>query len=430
MQLIRKALTRLGASKSTVKGAVVRAAPLFERILRVARSSRTRGPTVVVLGARSYGRELVTRLRALKYRSVLIESAPQTMNWLYADVTYFLDAYDLAHINQIVDIARREGAQVALLQSGDGLIEPYFAVNRILRPDLPLGPLALKTSMSKVHMRNALQTAGLAATEQQTVRRYADLIGLRLDFPVVVKAEVGQGARGARLCGSECDVEAAVENILTFSEGAVIERYLTGRQFNVDGVFIDGTPHIYLITEECYDLHLPDIMPCWFLFNVGLPPSIASAVTECALSAISACGIRMGAFHCEVKSDGNRFYAIDLANRMGADFPKYVASTTGRDQVEDYVRSMLGLPVTPPPPAKPLSAMRIYNYLIGDSYEAVQKICASSRYLRSSSTQPGRGDIYEFEADDEAPLRELLIETSMDQASTPNTTVIREGVTA
>lgn len=115
--------------------------------------------------------------------------------------------------------------------------------------------------------------------------------------------------------------------------GWLYEQYLAGRQFNLEGVLVNGTAHIQMITEECFSDFFPDICPCWYLFMPSLSQELNRRLREEALSALKACDFKSGAFHIELKTDGDNIYIIDISNRMAADFPKYFEAITGIDPV-------------------------------------------------------------------------------------------------
>ena len=395
--------------RGLVRSTLVRNAPLVARMLR--RRGGRAAEDVLILGSKAHGREIVRRLRALGFRTVLVDSEADTLNWLYADEVVFLDPYASENVDTITELANQRGVAAVLMQSDDELLPTYYAVNNRLSPKPKFGARALRTSLSKAEMRKALLEAQLPTVPYWPIDSLEQLKRLEssIQFPVVLKPVVGQGARGSRFCYGSADLRAGFL-ALSASGGpseAIVESYLHGRQFNVDGLMYDGEPFVYLITEEGYDRYKPRIMPCWYLFNPLLSADEERAVVSAASAAVQACGLNWGAFHVEVKFDGQRYVAIDLSNRMGADFPVYARLTTGRDQIGDYSKAMLKDVKPNPKTAFRSFRARIYNYNFDPGFQKIRAECESHPGIVETSSG-ATGDIYEFTAGEEALLRGLV----------------------
>ncbi len=222
---------------------------------------------------------------------------------------------------------------------------------------------------------------------------------------------MGQGAHSYRICETLEELQSGVASVRgAFPESDVIvERFISGKQFDVEGIIHRGDVRIYIVTEENFFRYPPKFMRCWYLFNPGLDKEVETTVQNAAIETLKACDFKSGAFHVEVRlgSDG-RAYAIDLSNRMGADFPGSVPGTTGRDMIGDYVNSMLGGEVAPPPPAARRLELRYYTHAFELGAENVRREASENPMLIRVDRSPDGTEMFVFSSESEVDLRELI----------------------
>jgi hypothetical protein len=128
-------------------------------------------------------------------------------------------------------------------------------------------------------------------------------------------------------------------------------------------------------------------------------------------AALAACDFYSGAFHLELKFQGDRAMAIDLANRMGADFFKYTKLVTGIPAIHEYYKSMnkgvLDTRDLDSIPRHPV--LRFFNYIDRPANVAISD-------LAKSLSEEGRVKLSVFGnqlelAGDDSELRNFLKQT-------------------
>lgn len=338
---------------------------------------RCRKEWVVVLASRFFTRELVEQLHLNGYRVFLFDSSPGQANWRFACRSKFIDVYDTRHIPSIVRTARALGCNTVLMPQDDNLIPIYAEVNRLLESDKRFSEVAVQSSLSKGFMRKRLAEAGMDVPVWTVITNSDEIEGLSL--PAVFKPLYGQGSRGITYAETKKEAHAAAEHILNElgQSQCVVEEFLEGRQFDVEGVIKDGTPHVYLITEECYTDFLPNFTrPSWYLMGPDLPVDMEAEILRETHTALAACEFHSGAFHLELKFKGERAMTIDMANRMGADFFKYMRLVTGIPSVLEYLKTMTTGTVDSRPlssiPRKPI--LRYFNYNDHPAHKEIRKL--------------------------------------------------------
>ena len=99
---------------------------------------------------------------------------------------------------------------------------------------------------------------------------------------------------------------------------------------------------ILCIVQENYEGYLPEFNYNWYLFNAPIPEDLRQIISLNTASVLSACGIRHGAFHCEMRVDKNQnIKVLDLANRMGGGFEAIISDATGNNFSSVYYQSMV-----------------------------------------------------------------------------------------
>ena len=128
-----------------------------------------------------------------------------------------------------------------------------------LNKDLNLvdyGDLSHKTSNSKIELRIAVDKAGIPNVPWCLLEDYKPE---NFSFPFVVKPETGTGSRGITIVENEADFELAMNKLKqlesdeTVGGQVFIEQMISGRQFDVEGVYLNGECHPLSFTEEQYD---------------------------------------------------------------------------------------------------------------------------------------------------------------------------------
>lgn len=246
-------------------------------------------------------------------------------------------------------------------------IEPDFVfseMKNILLPvkaglleDLKLGDFGVKsamTSTSKIDFRRALDEAGARSVKWCLL---ADLDNHSIDFPFVIKPDRGTGSRGIHFIENEAELIAARHHLDGFEEDIlvggemIVEQFVRGRQFDVEGVVHQGTVYPLSLTEEHYDQVEQQFPSSWYLFSPPINDDLKQGLLDCAAETVLAAGVRSGAFHCEmrVSAASGDIAPLDYSNRMG--YPKMVSEASSLSFFDNYVGSITDLDFDPPRPS-------------------------------------------------------------------------------
>jgi biotin carboxylase len=126
-------------------------------------------------------------------------------------------------------------------------------------------------------------------------------------------------------------------------EFILIEQCISGFEVSVETMTIDGTHHVYGVTDKMLggDRHFVEV---GHAFPSGLSQEMVDACASVAVASLDALGYTIGAAHVEVKVDDEGPKLIEVNGRPGGDrIPDLVAMVTGRDPVCDHVHAFLGI---------------------------------------------------------------------------------------
>ncbi|MGI5155422.1 ATP-grasp domain-containing protein [Microbispora sp. CA-102843] len=188
---------------------------------------------------------------------------------------------------------------------------------------------AADAARDKARMKELWQAAGVATPTGRRFGSQRELAYARFDYPVVVKPVAGFGSCGVRRVGDERELAEQVRKISLInattlagsgSTGFLVEQCLSGPEYCVDTVWVDGRPVLDCVLARAADRdssgpYYPDRV---YTLGDAVPGEVRAAVLDLAHRAIRALGISRGPTHTEVKFDGGTPYVLEAAARPGA----------------------------------------------------------------------------------------------------------------
>ena len=191
-------------------------------------------------------------------------------------------------------------------------------------------PAAAAASRNKLTSRRELTRAGLASPEFRQTPLSADVlvVGRTIAYPAVVKPLALSGSRGVMRVDNAGELATAFERLRTLldevdvrmeqdavHEVVLIEAFIPGREFAVEGVLTAGSLRVLAIFDKPDPLDGP-----FFEETIYVTPSRASASVQTAISdavtrACGALGLWHGPIHAECRVNENGVYMLEVAAR-------------------------------------------------------------------------------------------------------------------
>lgn len=173
--------------------------------------------------------------------------------------------------------------------------------------------------------------------------------------PWIVKPRDAMGSLGVALVEAPGELDAAVA-ALPGGGPFLVEEYVTGPEFSVEGVLTGGRPHVLAITAK----HVTP-PPLFVELAHALPApagrEVHDGLAREAAAAVTVLGLRHGVFHVEAWWTPEGPVLGEVHTRFGGDWIHLMLEHVLDADVSDAVlRDLLGLPVpdlTPADPARP-----------------------------------------------------------------------------
>jgi hypothetical protein len=248
--------------------------------------------------------------------------------------------------NALLKKCRHIGIDFVLLQAGDFMVPMTNFLNRELN-NKGNSELASLCSLDKMRMRKKLNEHGVSELRAEHISRVTDLDKVNY-FPCVLKPNIGTHSEGVFLANSKQELQSYFKDSLVkrrkteFETSFIVEEFIEGRQFDIEGIIHNGTMHVLCMVEENYEGFFPEFDMNWYLFNAILDNKIKSKMLDVVTNALQVAEFKHGAFHCELRIDKHyKINILEFSNRMGGGFESTILESTGNDFINIYVETML-----------------------------------------------------------------------------------------
>jgi biotin carboxylase len=191
-------------------------------------------------------------------------------------------------------------------------------------------PTAAAASRNKLAARAAFHRANLLTPAYRDVSIDADPLSLARDvsYPAVVKPLALSGSRGVMRVDNERQFAAAFERLRALlqspdirieqdpaHERALVESFVPGREFAIEGVLTDGVFTPFAIFDKPEPLDGPFFEETIYLTPSGQAADVQRAMLESVAAAARALGLRHGPVHAECRVNSRGVYVLEVAAR-------------------------------------------------------------------------------------------------------------------
>lgn len=203
-----------------------------------------------------------------------------------------------------------------------------------------------RVSTNKYFMREAFKKYGDPSPNCVLVDGNTDLGSLRLNYPVIVKPTDRSGSRGICKLDHPQKIGKAVEAAIaaSFENQALIEEYVEGQEYSVEGISYHGVHHILAVTLK-YTTGAPSYIETGHFEPAPLSKEIYKQVEKVVCHALDSLEIKNSASHAEIKiDDEGNIKIIEIGSRMGGDAigSDLVYYSTGIDYVKAVIQVACG----------------------------------------------------------------------------------------
>lgn len=249
----------------------------------------------------------------------------------------------------ILEAAKRHKINGIMTLASDMPMQSVAVVSH----ELGLVGISVETALKathKVFMRDALKENGVPIpmyfrSGEKEVFRCAVKKIQNAGYKCIVKPADNSGSRGVYLLDENSDIDAAYEYTVKYSHSGevIVEEFMEGSEVSVETLAVDGNIHVIQITDKIttgapYFVEMGHTQPSM------LSDDVKQKISELAVAANKAIGIKNGPSHTEIKVTKDGAKIIELGARLGGDCitTHLVPLSTGINMVECSIRIALG----------------------------------------------------------------------------------------
>ncbi len=197
-------------------------------------------------------------------------------------------------------------------------------------------------STNKFLMRSIFKEKGdPSVSYYYLVSSHADISNYSIKYPVIVKPTDRSGSRGVCRVDNEERIVEAVNRAISesFEKKAIIEEYIEGDEYSVEGISYRGNHKILAITKKI-TTDAPFYIEKGQIEPAPLDELIRKKIIQITAHALDSLDVKNGASHTEIRINSNeRITIMEVASRMGGDCigSDLVRFTTGIDYVKAVI---------------------------------------------------------------------------------------------
>ncbi|MFJ9849041.1 ATP-grasp domain-containing protein [Streptomyces sp. NPDC101150] len=204
--------------------------------------------------------------------------------------------------------ALQEMAQVAVAETAEAIGAPGNP------------PEAIRRIRTKDTCRRALAAAGFAQPEVRLCADAAEAGAFLRESagPWIVKPRDAMGSIGVSLLSVPAELPAALQ-LLPDTKPFLVEEYVEGPEFSVEGAFLAGVPRVLAITAK-EKVPPPHFVEVGHVLPAELPQPARHEIERQVAAALTTLGLRTGAFHVELWLTATGVVLGEVHGRYGGDW--------------------------------------------------------------------------------------------------------------
>ena len=340
------------------------------------------GKKLLVLGGIKYECDIVEHAQKMGAYTIVADYDTDSPAKKIADKAVLIDATD---VDAIVRFCKEEHVDGITTGFVDILLPGWIEMCKRLGLPCYATQKMLSMSTDKIDFKNTCEQYGVPVPKTFFVgKELTQEILDSVSYPVFVKPLDASGSRGCGVCNNAEEVKTQFKDAISYSptRNGIIEEYLTGREFLLDYVGVDGEFRLL----EMFDRYMgSDRGSARNFSNVSLAPSFAidnyyANVDEKVRKMFKELGFKDGLIFLQGHIDGERITFYEMGCRLGGSFFDLEQACLGMNAVDMIIRHALtgkmvqDIGVIPDQAAKFTKFAAVNNFLLAGGNETIASI--------------------------------------------------------
>lgn len=309
---------------------------------------------LAIIGASYLQLPLIEKAREMGYTTHVFAWAADDVGEKAADHFY---PVSIVEKEQIAEICREIGIDgICSIASDLAAVTVNYVAQQLGLPGNSM--VCTVKSTNKHHMRRAFEKGGDPSPRSILVDENTGLETLDLNYPVIVKPTDRSGSRGIYKLETPEGLKAAIHTSISegFEKKAVVEEFIEGDEYSVEGISFNGQHHILTMTQK-FTTGAPHFIERGHLEPAPVSAEMYERVKQVVMHALDSLEIRNSASHSEIKiTPDGEIYLIEIGGRMGGDCigSDLVRYSTGIDYVRAVIQVACGIEPDLTPVCEPM----------------------------------------------------------------------------
>lgn len=301
------------------------------------------GKKLLVLGGIKTECDIVKTAKAMGAFVIVADYNPNNPASEFADMNIPISATD---VDAIVEFCRKEKVDGITTGFVDILLIPYYEACKRLGLPCYITPTMLEMSLNKIQFKERCMEFDIPVPQTYIIgNEIKDSLYDLIMYPVFVKPLDASGSRGAGVCYSKEELDAQFAIALNFSSSkqAIVEDYITGREFLLDYIGVNGEFRLlsmfdrYMSSDRGSAINYSNVSICPSeridQYYNEIDPKVQKMFKEL--------GFTDGLIFMQGYTDGKMITFYEMGCRLGGSFFNLEKAAVGLDPVEMLVRYSL-----------------------------------------------------------------------------------------
>jgi biotin carboxylase len=273
--------------------------------------------SILVFGVSDLQKSLIQRCKAKYLFTVGIDPDPAASCRQLVDAFEVVGGQDVEGTLAVVEkydvsaiiTAATDKPLVIMARVAEAKKLPFFSV------------VTAECSTDKYLMKQRFQLHDIPCAKGFLLNSIDELSSLTVAYPVIVKPRDNSGSRGVIYCSDEKGLKNAVAESLTHTKkgNVLVEEYIDGKEYSVEGIHYRGKTHVIQITEKItsqfpYNVEMGHLQPA------DLTEDQKREIQELVSKVATALKFDNCASHTELKINPKGITIIETSPRLGGDF--------------------------------------------------------------------------------------------------------------
>ena len=301
------------------------------------------GKKLLVLGGVKLACDIVKHAQSMGAYVAVLDYNVDSPAKEVADEGVLIDAMDVDAIVEYCQENHIDGVTTGFV---DILMPVCYEVCKRLNLPYYATPKMLSMATNKIDFKDTCKEYGIPVPNTYLIgREITEDVYASINYPVFVKPLDASGSRGAGVCNNKEELDYQFADALSYSptKNAIIEDYITGREFLLDYIAVDGEFRLLSV----FDRYMcSDRGSAINYSNISMCPSRAidnylENINDRVINMFKALGFTNGLIFLQGHSNGDKITFYEMGCRLGGSFYNLEKKCVDLDPVDMTVRYAL-----------------------------------------------------------------------------------------